>query len=286
MKKIALIFSFLFICDLGYTQSLLSTVRELPSELKEVSGISYDSQRDMLWAINDSGNRAIVYGLNMSENQITTKVFIENEPNIDWEDLAVASENALYIADIGNNDYDRKNLRVYWLDKPQTNQKSAVEVLKTKIKIPEFESKKGKVSRDFEALIEHDGYFYLFSKTKKKNAFDGYTEVFRAAAVPGTVHAQKLFEISLCNDKKDCKITAAAYHSSSDRLALLSHKNVWVLSQFSKAINLESQELKRYKLETDTQKEAITFYNSTTLLIAEEKTKGPNYLYKLSLQHD
>lgn len=282
MKKIFLILV-LSVCFMPlYAQSVLQIVCELPESLKEISGLAYDQNEQLLWAINDSGNDAVVFGIDPLTCQVVTKTYTTGAFNQDWEAIALNRKGQLFVADTGNNNYRRKSLKVYWLHADATAEATNAKVLITKIKFPDAVSKKGRIVYDFEAMVFIDGYFYFFSKTNKSEGFGAKTEIFKAAAVPGTVHAYNIGNIALCENANHCKITDAAFDQVTGTLALLSHKNIWVIDDFIKKLEAKVVDSKRFKLGKNTQKEGITFTSSRSLVVTEEKTKGPNFLYTIS----
>ncbi|MEP2937356.1 MAG: hypothetical protein ABJM06_03100 [Gilvibacter sp.] len=281
MKKIVVIALLMNPFYPSLAQNTLVSLCELPNELEEISGMAYDHTEELLWAINDSGNDAVVYGITPDGCNVTSKLFLTNASNVDWEAITLNHKGQLFVADIGNNNYKRKSLKIYWLEAPFSLGKSNVKPLATKVKFPEAVSKKGKITYDFEAMVYIDGYFYFFSKTHKTDRYNGVTNVFKSAAVPGTVHASKIGQIRLCDNAHNCKITDANYNYNTKTLALLSHKNIWLISDFINQLNNKSVTSSRIKLDQGSQKEGITFKADNTLFVSEEKTDGPNLLYTI-----
>ncbi len=46
-------------------ENVLSAVYKLPSNLKEVSGISYAADTQLFWTLEDSGNKNKIYGIDI-----------------------------------------------------------------------------------------------------------------------------------------------------------------------------------------------------------------------------
>src|SRR5690554_1851970 len=80
-------------------------ITPLPPEVVESSALI--KCKNTFLTLNDSGNKAKVYVFNKM-GKIQHTCFIENASNIDWEAMAYDGEEFLYIADIGNNDNERK----------------------------------------------------------------------------------------------------------------------------------------------------------------------------------
>lgn len=258
--------------------SQLTIISELPQEVEESSGLAYI--QGQLFTHNDSGNHDILYGLDPDKGQITVKLFPKDIYNEDWEDLAISSDGTLYIADIGNNDFSRKTLKVYGLR--LTDQQVETSTVTT-IRFPEeYCSKKGKIRFDIEALVHIEGKFYLFTKTYR-NKFKDYTEVFEVNAVSGQQLARYCGKIPLCGKEKNCKITGAAFEHSSGQLALLSHKNLWLIEDFDPD-RLDKISLRRYEFEDESQKEGVTFRDPNNIYISEERNKGEQRLFLLQIR--
>jgi hypothetical protein len=88
--------------------------------LPEASGLALSrATPGRLWAHNDSG-KAEIFAIDAKGN-ITGRVSITGATVVDWEAMASASCGAgacLYIADIGDNGADRKEIMIYRLPEP------------------------------------------------------------------------------------------------------------------------------------------------------------------------
>ena len=90
-------------------------------------------------------------------------------------------------------------------------------------------------------------------------------------------------KFTACNEDKVCAITSIAISPDEKKVALLTHKKVWILSDFTSDDFTKGKSTK-IDLNHLSQKEAITFKNNTTLLIADEKVKKEGgYLYEFKL---
>src|SRR4030095_12027516 len=85
-----------------FSQTHFEFKKELPKELKEISGIVKDG--DALWAISDNRN-VDVYKLDLSGN-IIQQLHISNVALRDVEAIT-ADKDYLYIGDVGDNDGTR-----------------------------------------------------------------------------------------------------------------------------------------------------------------------------------
>ncbi|MDF2933554.1 MAG: hypothetical protein K0R36_2885 [Chryseobacterium sp.] len=262
----------------------LKTEFSLPKKLKEVSGIALSQDQKTIWAIEDAGNKNVVYGLNR-QGELTTDVLVENAENNDWEDITKDAAGNIYIGDFGNNENDRQNLSILKLDLKTDSQKSTKVIQTTKFHYEgqtEFPPKKSNLLYDCEAFVEKDGNFYLFTKNRSKG-FDGTFLVFQIPNKEGEFEAKLVGKLKLEGGYTDAAITSATINSKN-QIVLLNHKNINVLSGFT-ANDFSSAKIQKIPLNHNSQKEAVVFVDDKTLLIADEKDKktGGN-VYQFSLK--
>ncbi|WP_426276100.1 hypothetical protein ACN9MN_14685 [Chryseobacterium sp. S-02] len=257
----------------------------LPKKLKEVSGIALSQDKQTIWVIEDQGNKNVVYGLDMQGN-LLKDVLVENAENNDWEDITKDTQGNIYLGDFGNNDNNRQNLSILKLDLKTPSQATTKVIQTTKFHYEgqtEFPPKKSNWLYDCEAFVEMDGNFYLFTKNRSKG-FDGTFLVFRVPNKEGDFEAKLIGKLKLNGKYSDAAITSAAINSTKDKIVLLNHKNIHVLSGFS-VNDFNTAKIQKISLNHNSQKEAVVFLDDKTLLIADEKDKdtGGN-IYKFDLK--
>ncbi|WP_082474383.1 hypothetical protein [Chryseobacterium sp. Leaf201] len=251
----------------------LKTEFSLPKKLKEVSGIALSGDKKIIWAIEDQGNKNVVYGLDLQGKPVAD-VQVSNAENTDWEDITADPQGNIYIGDFGNNDNDRQNLSILKLDLKNASQNSMAVTQTTKFRYEgqtEFPPKKSKWLYDCEAFVEMDGNFYLFTKNRSKG-FDGTFLVFRVPNKEGDFEAKLIGKLKLEGSYSDAAITSAAVNSTKDKIILLNHKNIQVLTGFT-ADDFNKTKIQAVSLNHNSQKEAVVFLDEKTLLIADEKDK-------------
>ena len=92
-KSITFCLFFLLVsCD-NYGQ--LTLISNLSNSLKEVSGNEIVSNSELIWMLNDSGNKPELFGVNFQGK--IEKVVKVNAKNHDWEDLTSDERGNLYI---------------------------------------------------------------------------------------------------------------------------------------------------------------------------------------------
>jgi hypothetical protein len=263
----------------------LANIYSLPKNLKEVSGISYSSDTNLLWTLEDSGNANKIYGLT-SEGKIKHEVEISGVKNVDWEDITEDQQGNIYVGDFGNNNNDRKDLCIYKIDKLSLSSKEAVPAYKVTFSYPEqqsFPPKKKEMFFDVEGFFEFKGSFYLFTKNRSKG-FDGTTFMYKVANKAGNQVAQKLAEFKTCDNFNNCAITSAAISPDQSKVVLLCHDKLFLFENFQNDAFLNGN-VKELDLKHNSQKEAVCFKDNNNLLIADEKTKsigGNVYTVKIS----
>lgn len=254
-------------------------------DLDEISGVTYTKGSDLLWAIEDQGNKNKIYGLDAT-GKAAKSITITNAVNNDWEDITTDAAGNMYIGDFGNNDNYRKNLAIYKVDNKSINSNRAETVSVINFSYPEqkeFPPKKSGRIFDCEAFFEHDGNFYLFTKNRSSK-FDGSLSVYKVPNRAGTHSAQLMGSLNTCNLYKKCAITAAAISPDGKKVVLLSSDKIYVITGFTDD-DVTSGTMEMYTLGHYSQKEGICFKDDNTLIIADEKDKkssGKLYEVKLS----
>lgn len=95
------------------------------NEIDEASGIA-SSQRDpnVLWVINDDGP-SVLHAIDTT-GAMLGRVKLSDTSNKDWEDLASFTLDGipyLLLADTGDNDSDRRDVRFYVIEEPDPGEK-------------------------------------------------------------------------------------------------------------------------------------------------------------------
>lgn len=261
----------------------LEYLGHFPSQLSEISGIDMD-KADRLWAIEDNGNRDVLYQLNLKGNP-TKKLKIENAKNGDWEDLTISHDGTVYIGDFGNNDNDRKDLVIYRISEEQLEKKTP-KAVKIKFHYPQqkdFPPKKNDLLFDAEGFFHWNGYLYIFTKNRSR-PYSGKTLTYRVPDKNGEHEAEFLGEFSLCTNQDHCSVTGADISYDGQTIALIGYGFIYLLSEFQ-FNDFSSPKVTAIDLQYPTQIESVCFLDESTLLIADEqsKTKGRN-LYKYDLK--
>ncbi|PWH83511.1 hypothetical protein DIS18_02860 [Algibacter marinivivus] len=252
LKIITLITLSYFSCNKGN----LITISNLPNSLKETSAIEKVMNSELLWTIEDSGNKNNIYGLDL-KGDIVKDIDISNSSNIDWEDLTSDKKGNLYIGDFGNNSKNRDDFTIYKV--------SNLTDKKTKAERINFILPKKVKPKDFEAFFLWNSHFYLFSKENKSSM------LFKVPNQIGLHTAVLVKKFNL--DGKNHRITSADISDDGKTVVLLNHNKLWKITDF-KDDNFFEGKIEALKFDHNSQKEGICFKNKSKVYITDEKTKG------------
>lgn len=260
----------LILINLSCQSGALKVIADLPTSLKEASAIETLPNSNLIWTIEDSGNKNHLYGLN-TKGAIIKDIKITNATNIDWEELTTDSIGNIYIGDFGNNNLNRTIFSIYKIANPENITDS-----KTTSKRIDFTLPNTIKSKDFEAFFLFKNNFYMFSKEDKKAI------VIRVPNQEGPHEAKLISTFNL--EGKHNHITAAAISSDGKTIVLLNHNKVWKLSNFKNDAFFKGT-IQSFYFKHNSQKEGVCFKNDSTLYITDEfnKKEGGN-LYEFKLE--
>lgn len=261
-----------FVLDVFGTYGQISNVTEeflLPSSLTESSGVIFFNNK--LITHNDSGGENKLYELDINTEQVTRIVTITNATNIDWEDIT-QDATSIYIGDIGNNNGNRTNLKIYKVNKADylNSTNVAAEIINYSYSDQiDFTSNTNNTIWDAEALVSFDANnLLLFTK----NWLDGITKSYIIPKTLGTHFVNP--QPTILNSGG--LITGGTYNTVTGKLYLIGYDNVlqpfvWASEGFNitdifSGTNTQTQ-LSSLGQE---QAEAITFIDSNSYLVTSE----------------
>ncbi len=244
-----------------------SFIPEISYEVQESSGLIL--YKNLLWTFNDSGGENKLYGLNFS-GEIEREILIENANNIDWEDIA-QDEEFFYIGDFGNNNGQRKDLKIYQVKKSEIDSGNSVQATAISFSYVEQENftyRPLNTPFDCEAITDYKGTLNIFTK----NWVDEKTSVYQVPKDEGEYVLSSLEEFNV-----NVLVTGADISPDEKTLALVGYKNfkpiVWVFPGIGEDSFFKT---KGTYMELDeifpAQTEGICFMGNDTLLISCERT--------------
>jgi len=279
-----LFFSLLFIGFLSFLSfgQELSLVTPLHDSIAETSGLIYLDGK--LITHTDSGGEPILYEIDTISGNVTRAVVIENATNIDWEDICYDS-TYIYIADFGNNNGTRTDLKVYRLLisdylSTTTDTVSVDTIQFSYLDQTSFSPSTFSTNFDAEAIISYEDSLYIFTK----NWGNRWTNVYALPKLPGTYQIEKIDNINVQG-----LISAGTYDSETNTILLSGYTFttpfIVEISDFN-STDFANGTIDRYQLNTPTgssiQIESITSIEANKYYLSAEKNGSDSpALYKL-----
>lgn len=195
---------------------------DLPQSQRETSGLAWIQGK--LFSINDGGNAAEIYELNPQTGVLIRTITVEGVSNIDWEDLAV-SPTHLYIGDFGNNQGNRKDLRILKVSISDLMNQTKVQPQLIEFTFSDqtqFSFSANSHNFDCEAMVFVNGQLHLFSK----NWADSKTKQYTLSVDAGKQIATLLGEMDTQG-----LITGADVTSDGKNLVLIGYENKGISSR-------------------------------------------------------
>ena len=225
LLKSTIIF-FLTIASLpAFAQLNLTLISALDSSLTESSGLEIASPTTF-WTHNDSGDGPFLHEINNSGNIVRT-VFITNAIAEDIEDIAQDANGNLYVADVGNNNQNRTNLRIYKITSAQLLAGDTVTAETIHYSYPDqtaFPPSNNNRNFDCEAILHHSGLLHLFSKNWGTS---NHSKHYTLPDDSGTYVASFVDSINTVN-----WITAADINPNNNMVGLLSVGKMMLFTDF------------------------------------------------------
>lgn len=274
-------------CQYAATMVALTTKATLPNEVAETSGLQVTPQG--LWTMNDSGNPPVLYRLDPATGMVSQRVRIRNFGNVDWEDLT-ADARYLYVADFGNNNGDRHDLRVLRVRQsdlgPAAETVDAEAISFTYPDQTSFAVNYNHHNFDCEALFYANDSLHLFTK----HWADLQTSYYTIPAAPGTyvAHLKSRFNVNGL-------ITAASLNATGTEACLLGYNSstgatfLWLFYDFPNNQFLRGNK-RRLELPNALQigqAEGVSFFNRYQIYLSNERIANiitiPPRLYEFNI---
>jgi hypothetical protein len=251
--------------------------------LDELSGLARSATHPgIYWAHNDGGHEPRLFALRADGSVHVPSIhegkrawpgtLILGASNVDWEDIALA-DGKLYLADVGNNDNERRDLGVYVVNEPSPDS-AAIRALRF-IPIAYPEQTKHRTKRtgfDCEAVFADAGKLYFLTKHlragKPNDSKDG-SLLYRLAAFDAT-KTNVLQHVS--EHPRIRAATGADLSPNGARLAVLSTARVWIFERPARGDDWFAGMTSTIELpQTDgLQAEAIAWIDAESLLVGSE----------------
>ena len=244
----------------------LRQVGSVKGVVPESSGLAPAPDAGNYFSFGDDGNSPTLYEINGMGKLVRT---IEvPATNTDWESLSQDGRGTYFIGDCGNNENQRRDLKIYKFRPDSPKQVGTIAF--TYPDQTEFPPKKKQRNFDVEASLWHDGQVYLFTKDR---AQDQASKVYTVPEQPGTYTAKQVTTLAIPG-----QVTDAALRADGHRLVLLGRGELFILDGNTWADILKATP-RVISLEGAGQTEGAVFKDNNTLLISTEK--GDLYEYTL-----
>jgi hypothetical protein len=208
----------------AFTSTVIGEITD--DRVPEISGLVLSHRSDdVLWVLNDSGDKAFIYALKTNGDFISA-VKVKDADNIDWEDLAsfeMDGEPYLLIGDIGANVSDADMFSLYLIKEPElTDEKVDLE------RRIDFRYNDG--PRDCEALAVDPirGKILLLSKRDEPARL--YEIDLRSNLKVQTAYFQGEISSIPQPTKDEVKSSLDKYHAQPTALDILPNRKIAVLT--------------------------------------------------------
>jgi hypothetical protein len=253
---------------------------KLPNIIKESSGlIKVDNK---LWTLNDSGGKAALYQIDEHNGHIIKIVTIKNARNRDWEDIAY-DEKYVYIGDFGNNQGNRRELKIYKISRNALGSQQSVKakiIHFTYSDQKDFKLKANRNNYDCEAMVAHNGKLYLFSKNWQNHK----TRLYELSNKAGRHQAKYISTFNTYG-----MVTGASINKKSNMLLLTTYDsllnvNIWAFTHYN-GNNFFSGDKKRLNFFSPLQGqiEGITFIGKHKAYLSSEFFQKYIFTFNASL---
>ena len=253
---------------------------QLPENVSETSGLIF--YNNGLWTHNDSGGEAKIYKIDTISSEIIQTIYLPNASNYDWEDIT-QDENFIYIGDVGNNEGNRRNLRIYKVNKNVIPSSGNANVNSSIIHFSysdqtNFSSAFNDNNYDCEAIISCGDYLYLFSKN-----WENYkTKLYRLPKIPGTYEAALIDSFNV-----NGLVTGATYNQEFNEVSLIGYYNyipfMFLLYNYQDN-NFFSGNKRRidFPYNIGSQTEGITYFFEKNVFISCENSNVSQRVFKVN----
>lgn len=255
------------------------TIAPLPKEVSESSGI-IKTQYGTYWTHSDGGNPSEIYEFNDSGTLLRTLAFY-NATNIDWEDITQDDSGNIWLGDVGNNDSDRDNLKLYKVQNPSKHDSLIVYAGILNISYPDqipFPSPISNRNFDVEGIAFYKDSILLVTKNRSYPN-SGFSKIYKVPAQTGFAVAELIDSIFTETHIQLGRVTAADYFAKEQLLILSALHQIYKIPFTGTKIKPEHIIRYRFPYHSN-QFEGLAYLGGDSLITTAEK---PSQLFKVNL---
>ena len=248
----------------------------LDEALFEASGlVASRINKGTFWAINDSGNEAMLYLIDAKGHTIISYM-IEKASNTDWEDLAIYTDelgkSKLYIGDVGDNYAQRENINVLVFDEPKFC--DSENTVLTDYKNYQFKYPDG--ARDSETIMVDPLTSSLFILSKRE-------ENIRIYEAPATLTQSTVMELTFKESLPFHNVTSGDISVNGKEILLKSYDSIYYWNRAAHEaipeVMTREHELLNYNPEPQGESIAWSVDNNGFYTLSEKRGAGDQILY-------
>ena len=251
--------------------SIFQEIADLPTLINECSGFALNNDR--LVAINDSGDDASIYLIDLIDFTLSDQVLIANTQNKDWETI-IANDNYFWIGDFGNNFGNRMDLIIYKINATSLLLEDSIAFA-----YPDQNDFANPIHNfDCEAMINVNESIFLFTKNRQ----DDKTNIYQIDLEDNSI-------VFIQSINVPAPVTDAYYHEPSEHVLLLCNDYMdGDFNNYIQVLEMDTQDRfsskKSFAIPINEQFEAITLLENNTFYIASENESmvdGKIYRFQL-----
>lgn len=241
-----------------------------PKKLTELSGLAASAAHPGThWAHNDDG-AARLFAIRADGGAAAAPTEVDGAENEDWEDVT-RSGGAVYVADMGNNANDRRDLGVYEIPEPTPGTARVRAKRFIRVRYPDQVAfPPTRLEFYCEALFFDRGALYFVTKHRESQSKFGYgAKLYRLKLAD--VRKDEVSELALVGSTREIwAATGAALSPSGKRLALLSLTGIWLFDRPAQGDNWLASK-RAFIPASKRGLEAIEWIDDATLLVGTDE---------------
>ncbi len=217
----------------------------------------------VFWALGDSGSGARIVPVTIDGKLARGwpgPVAVEGCRNNDWEDIALDAKGNLIIADMGNNDGNRKQLMLHFVKEPRPGARTVRP--DRSLRVHYADQRSASPDYDCEAVFVSGGRIFFLTKRRSDTRTFLYRLTGESAKASNPLRLVDSFDIG-------GMVTAADVSPDGKLVAVLTYTALWVFEYDAKSGSIFRRGARK-KLIFAWQAEAVAFDGNDRIVIGNE----------------